>query len=107
MQALASLKQQGIFEKVVRAKDGRLYNVCFEIVEVAGQIRARVISACPVSELKGECVSDKKTYTSLPGFSVEPPPTPKEPEFQTEASPFFSELDFFVSQMTRAPAVKA
>ncbi len=104
MLAIISQKQYGIFKRVLRGRGGQLYNVCFEVIEVAGNTRARIISATPVCELKGACAQKKETYVSLPGFSAEPPPAPKEPEFHTNVSPFFSELDFFVSQMTRAPA---
>ncbi|HEY4499014.1 MAG TPA: hypothetical protein VJH94_03050 [Candidatus Paceibacterota bacterium] len=105
MLAIAQQQTQGIFQKTLRGKDGRLFNVCFEVIEIAGHTRARIISATPVCELKGNCAKTTTTRAYLPVSRAEPPPTPKPQEFHSYTSPFFSELDFFVSQMTRAPSL--
>jgi hypothetical protein len=40
--------QKGIFEKVIRARDGRLMRLYFEVYEINGEIKGRLIKAEPV-----------------------------------------------------------
>ncbi len=40
--------QKGIFERVLRSKDGQLMRVSFEVYEVNGEIKGRVIKAEPI-----------------------------------------------------------
>jgi|SRR3989344_5983982 len=111
MLAISTQNQQGIFEKVLRGKDGRLYAVRFVITDTDGQIRGRVLSIVPVSELPSRItIYRNKTETSFYNQRVLNAPTKKTERFFQRAcdglitSPYFSSLDFFVSQMTRAPS---
>src|SRR3989344_5365523 len=103
--------QPHIYEKVVRAKNGRLARVRFVITDIDGQIRGRVLSVVPVSELPSRVtIYRNKTETSFYNQRVLNAPTKKTERFFQRAcdglitSPYFSSLDFFVSQMTRAPS---
>jgi len=104
MLAITNQHNQGIFEKVLRGKDGRLYTVCFALTEVNGQTRARIIGAVPVCAITGECAKKQtRQYLSLKGK------TQAAEEFfdlktLNTASPFVFNFDFFTSQMTRAPS---
>lgn len=104
MLAISAQNQQGIFEKVLRGKDGRLYAVRFTVSEVAGQLHARVISASLVNSLEGECSRSRNTCNLLEGKTVifddflEPP-------VEKPSSPFVSQLEFLLSQLARAPSV--
>ena len=103
MLIVSAQNQQGVFEKVLRGKDGRLYAVRFVVTETEGQVRARVISASPVQTLKGGCAEQNRSCNLLQGDCSVP-----EDFFEiTEneyLSPFVSELDFLVNQLARAPS---
>ncbi len=100
------LTGRGIFEKVLRGKDGRLYAVRFVVTEIAGQTRARVISASPVAELGGRVNGEgcRKIELCLPTLATEPEPKPQSVFNINFVSPRLSSLEFFVSQMIRAPS---
>lgn len=104
MLAISAQNQHGIFEKVLRGKDGRLYAVCFAVFDVDGQIRARVISASLVNTLDGTCSKEDSSCTLLMGGCQT---TEEFFEFTPKdyVSPFVSELDFLVNQLARAPSV--
>src|SRR3989344_8348375 len=104
MLAISTQNQQGIFEKVLRGKDGRLYAVRFVITDTDGQIRGRVLSVEPVLELgyRGKGIGYRVKRLCLASIYTEPKPEPKQPYTNPLGSPYFSSLDFFVSQMTRA-----
>ena len=110
MLAVSAQNQRGIFEKVVRAKDGRLFAVRFVVIETSGQFRARIISAAQVIELGcrvkgiGYKGKKKKEKPILLNGSRAPSTKPQALSSFPFVSPFVSELEFFVSQMTRAPS---
>ncbi len=95
---------QGLFEKVLRAKDGRLYAVVFSVSELEGQVRAKIIRATLVDELEGT-----QDLSGMAPICLSCNSSSLEQEKQVDTygafvSPSVSELDFFVSQMTRAPS---
>ena len=51
--------QKGIFERLIRSKNGQLMRVSFEIYEVNGDIKGRIIKAEPVLLLAGVVLMDK------------------------------------------------
>ena len=44
--------QRGTFERVLRSKDGQLMRVCFEVYEVNGEIKGRIINAEPIFSIE-------------------------------------------------------
>ncbi len=40
--------QKGIFERIIRSNDGRLLRVYFEVYEVNGELKGRILNAEPV-----------------------------------------------------------
>ena len=100
MKKLLYQNQSEIFEKVV-TKNGKLFLVRFVIVERGGKLRGRVIS-CEALEVLPAGVTAESEHC-LPAFSaVEPAPVTRR-IFEELVSPFFT-LEFFISQMTRAPS---
>ena len=43
--------QKGIFERIIRSNDGRLLRVYFEVYEVGGELKGRILNAEPVLTL--------------------------------------------------------
>ncbi|MEK7169660.1 MAG: hypothetical protein AAB767_00035 [Patescibacteria group bacterium] len=94
------IEEAEIFEKIVR-RNGRFFLVRFVIVERGGKLRGRVIS-CEALEVLPVGVT-AESERCLPAFSdVQPAPITRK-RFEEIVSPFFT-LEFFISQMTRAPA---
>lgn len=95
---------KGIYEHIVRDRAGRLMRVRFEVVDVDGALKGRIISAEPVLALSG-AVSAPQKQSCLPVSVIAkiaeelaqtlPVATP---------SPYRSLLEFFLSQPTRAPS---
>jgi hypothetical protein len=100
MRKLTYQNQSEIFEKVV-VRNGRLFLVRFVIVERGGKLRGRVISCEAIVALPAGAAAERERC--LPAFSrTEPAPVTRK-HFKEIASPFFT-LEFFISQMTRAPS---
>ncbi len=93
------IDQSEIFEKVV-LRNGKLFRVRFVVIEREGKLRGKVVSCDVIETLDGD-INDTKKYfpldIELGGFFEETR------TFDVIASPY-SYLDFFVSQMTRAPS---
>jgi hypothetical protein len=99
---------KGVYEKVLRAPDGRLVRVTFAIVEVNGALRGRVISMEPVLQVAGVVARrEVRAKTLYLPISVE-----KDIHeavisiFRKEVVSPYTTLDFFMSQPTRAPSSK-
>ncbi len=94
----ASTKQiQGIFERILKDKNGVLVRVRFSVVEVNGVFTPQIISATPLVSKADEaiclpCIKDTKVVVE-----------DATPSFISKISPYFS-LDFLMSQPTRAPS---
>lgn len=101
MKKLTYQNQSEIFEKVV-TKNGKFFLVRFVIVERGARLCGRIISCEAIETLPVGVTAE--TEHCLPAFSaLEPAPTTKE-RFVEIVSPFFT-LEFFISQMTRAPSL--
>jgi hypothetical protein len=99
---------KGIYEKVVRAPDGRLVRVQFAVVEVNGALRGRVISMEPVLQVAGTI-----TKREVAGKTLYLPISVQKDIYEAVISTFkkevfspYTTLDFFMSQPTRAPSAK-
>ncbi len=98
MLATRNTNINGIFERIVKDKDGNLIRIRFTVVEVNGQFQPQIISAMPF-------VQQKETVIALPIVK-----TPKViiskivPSFVSKISPTET-LEFFMSQPTRAPSL--
>ena len=92
-------RQFEIFEKVVR-QNGHLFLVRFVILERAGKLRGKVLSCTPIEVLAG---SAEPSTSYLPVFRHTQAAPTETRTFEEILSPFTT-LEFFVSQMTRAPS---
>jgi hypothetical protein len=54
--------ERGIFERVLRARNGVLMRVRFEVVEINGELHGRVIGYEPVIELSAGYPNTANTY---------------------------------------------
>lgn len=100
MKKLTYQHQSEIYEKVVQ-RDGELFLVRFVILERGGKLRGKIISCEAIEALPAGITTESEHC--LPAFSnVEPAPITQE-RFEEIVSPFFT-LEFFVSQMIRAPS---
>lgn len=104
MLAISAQNQQGIFEKVLRGKDGRLYTVRFLVLGATEQARVRILSAILVPTLDGDCQKHGKVSRLLLHGDTSNAEEFLNLDSQPFISPFVSRLEFFVSQMTRAPS---
>lgn len=98
--------QLGIFEKVIRSKNGQLLRVRFEVTEIDGKLKGRVISTEAIAEFAAITGATKKADSSFLPVFVSKDDIFRE-VFFTDAqivSPF-STLLFFTSQPTRAPSL--
>lgn len=98
MLTVSNKQIQGIFERILKDKNGVLMRVRFTVVEVNGVFTPQIISAVPVAAQKAEVVCLPKEKT--PKVIVED----VTPSFISKISPYFT-LDFFMSQPTRAPSL--
>jgi hypothetical protein len=102
----------GIYEKILRAKDGRLVRVRFVVSEMDGRFKGHIIAAEPVELIK----SARSVSQAKPASQAEPLFLPAQPSSQSHVSnpvraipstahfsPYFS-FEFFMSQPTRAPS---
>ena len=51
MNTITNIRQLGTHYRNIRARNGVLMSVCFEVSEIDGVIRGRIISAQPIYEL--------------------------------------------------------
>jgi hypothetical protein len=107
---LVTSHQNGIYEKIVRAKNGQLFRVHFTVVNESGVLRGRMLSMEPVLELATKVIEtiDTRAYSNvlfLP-FSIEKDITEAiEAHVESIDVRLSAPLDFFMSQPTRAPSL--
>ena len=101
MKKLLDQKQSEIFEKVV-LKNGRLFRIRFVVLERGGKLRGKILSCQPIEILAGESTESTSSY--LPALADLQPAPISRVLFEELVSPL-STLEFFMSQMTRAPSL--
>ncbi len=95
--------QPQIVEKIVR-KNGRLFSVRAALIEIDGKPYVRVLSATPIQTIGDASKQKSKKAYALPEIRTKAQSEAFAYKIGETVSPFFSNLDFFISQMTRAPA---
>lgn len=98
MLTILNKQVQGVFERILKDKNGVLVRVRFTVVEINGVFTPQIISATPfVSKFEEAvcfpCTKDTKVVVE-----------DVTPSFISKISPYFT-LDFFISQPTRAPSL--
>lgn len=97
--------QKGIFEKIVRSKDGQLVRVFFEVYEMGGEIRGRILRAEPILALaRAAAEKINAAYTLL----LSAPAKIISPYFwniEKKLTSPFSNLEFLTSVKARAPTL--
>ncbi len=98
MLTVSNKQIQGIFERILKDKNGVLMRVRFTVVEVNGVFTPQIISVTPLVSKTEEaiclpCAKDLKVVVD-----------DSTPSFISKVSPYFT-LDFFMSQPTRAPSL--
>ena len=94
--------QQGIFERIVRSRDGQLVRVFFEVYEIGGEFKGRILRAEPILALAGECQPNRDYI-----FALCAPDEIISPYFwniEKKITSPFSTRDFLTSIKIRAPA---
>ncbi|MSU55827.1 MAG: hypothetical protein EXS51_00750 [Candidatus Taylorbacteria bacterium] len=99
--ATISGKQSGILEKLVR-RNGKLFLMRFVVLEREGKLRGKILSCQPIEILAGESTESTSSY--LPVLADLQPAPISRVLFEELVSPL-STLEFFMSQMTRAPSL--
>jgi hypothetical protein len=120
---LISSNHKGIYEKVLTAPNGQLVRVRFEVVEVEGSLRGRVLSAIPVVSVMSKAVAESSAtvnstspkstnFKAVKADILFLPTSVERYIYEVVASTFkkevvspFSPLEFFMSQPTRAPSL--
>jgi hypothetical protein len=99
---MLQVKSQGkIVEKIVRTKTGEYVLAVFLVEDFGGEFKVRVISVKPIEKLAGAIEKVK----CLSGCSLKSPAVISyRHKYHSVVSPFFNNLEFFVSQPTRAPS---
>ena len=99
---MLQVKSQGkIVEKIVRTKNGEYVLAVFLVEDFGGEFKVRVLSVKPIDKLVGATLKAK----CLSGCSLESPAVISyRHKYHSLVSPFFNNLEFFVSQPTRAPS---
>ena len=100
MKKLTYAMQSGVFHGTVR-QNGRLFRMCFVVFEREGKLRGKIISCEPITVMS-DCGTVKERCLLPVSFSAKKIPI-VEAYFQGIVSPF-SKLEFFISQMPRAPS---
>jgi hypothetical protein len=102
----------GIYERILTDRNGRLVRVQFAIIETSGIVRGRVISVMPVISVVGKIgIGSELATTASPGQFYLPALVQsgvvkeiKTSFVKTRISPYTS-FEFFMSQPTRAPSL--
>lgn len=98
--------QKGIFERLIRSKNGQLMRVSFEIYEVNGDIKGRIIKAEPVLLLAR--ATPKTAKESFDTLLLSAPVKILSPYFwniEKKITSPFSEFQFLTSIKIRAPSL--
>ena len=107
MLRLSSCQNQGTFERIVRDRSGVLMRVTFEIVEIDGELKGRVLTVSPflVIPAKAGILSPASSQVK---FFLPAPAKIVSPYFsytQREAASPFSGLEFLTAVKIRAPSI--
>lgn len=92
---LVTARGQKVIEKVITNRNGQMMRVAFLVTEIAGAIQVKVLSATPIVALTSVCLALGGNVQNIVN------------KFSANFSDFvagFSDLTFFMSQPTRAPA---
>ncbi len=107
---LALKLQENIVERIVRTKSGQLVRAVFLVSEYQGELRVRLISASPIQKstgIRNYELGIRNKILCISGACAKSPAITSEHHIYREiVSPFFNKLEFFVSQLTRAPSFK-
>jgi hypothetical protein len=106
--------QSRFIEKVLTDRNGQQFRVLFLVSLINGEVRGQVVSAQPIygqvktvslpSSVAKEtswsklCLPCTKAAAKIIGSKIRP--------WTRVASPYYSSLEFFMSQPTRAPSFK-
>lgn len=94
-------RYNGIYERIIRSKDGRLVRLQFVVAEIDGKLKGQIISAEPIFEVHGKAETQYFFPTSV--NKEEPKNIIRTISATSRISPF-SSFEFFMSQPTRAPS---
>ena len=98
MLAIPTKQLNSIFERIIRDRNGVLVLVRFTVVEINGKFQPQIISAEAL-------VKNKESVVFLPeGTLSKDIALDTTPSFISTLSPYIN-LDFFMSQPTRAPSM--
>ncbi|NDB57942.1 hypothetical protein EB001_05805 [bacterium] len=98
MLAIPTKQLNSIFERIIRDRNGVLVLVRFTVVEINGKFQPQIISAEAL-------VKNKESVVFLPeGILSKDIALDTTPSFISTLSPYIN-LDFFMSQPTRAPSM--
>ena len=86
--------QKGIFERIIRSRDGQLVRVFFEVYEWNGEIKGRIVRAEPILALTGESQAERASTLSLSAPAVIV--SPYFWNIEKKITSPFSNLDFFL-----------
>ena len=108
-------KQQGIYEKIVRSRDGQLVRVLFEVYEFNGEIKGRILKAEPILALARAPQAAVAHFNRLAGNVAKTctlrlcaPAEIVSPyfwNFEKKITSPFSTFDLFASIKIRAPSL--
>lgn len=93
MKKLTYQNQSEVFEKVVRARNGRLFRVRFVVVERGGALRGRVVSCEPIVVF----LPSTKRFVNKTCLSF---------QVRKTVSPYFNKFQFLTAIKIRAPSFK-
>lgn len=115
MEQIIFEKQSEIFERIVRALDGRFFRVRFVVVERGGILRGRIISCSPLNfpsfprrGMKGVVVNRKRGIFCLPAQQFHHAVKDKGLRIKSVSpSPYFNKFQFLTVIKIRAPSLRA
>jgi hypothetical protein len=104
--------QSRFIEKVLTDRTGQQFRVLFLVSLVNGEVRGQIVSAQPIFEGVRVASLPGRVYKVLPCTKLCLPCTKaaakiiesKVRSWSRVASPYYSSLEFFMSQPTRAPS---
>ncbi len=97
--------QKGIFERIVRSKDGQLVRVFFEVYEWNGEVKGRILKAEPILALARAATEKVKTACALLLCAPAKIISPYFWNIEKKITSPFSNFDLFSSIKIRAPSL--
>jgi len=106
--------QSRFIEKVLTDRSGRQFRVLFLVSLVNGEVRGQIVSAQPIFEGATAAALPGRVAKAMPWSTLCLPCTKAAAKiiasrihsWSRVASPYYSSLEFFMSQPTRAPSFK-